>query len=104
MPVGKGKLIVLGDAGLVSNGLFCFPGFDNAAFIQDVFRRLRPAWTKTMFVLPPRLALPAPFRFARFATPPAMLGPTIPRNALRVKFVRTIFAWFRVALRPLAWR
>ncbi|NQU11680.1 DUF4350 domain-containing protein [bacterium] len=45
MPVGKGRLIVLGDAGLISNGLYCFPGFDNGAFIQDVFHRLRPAWT-----------------------------------------------------------
>ena len=42
--VGAGRLMVVGDTGLVSNGLFCFPGFDNAAFILDVFRRLTPAW------------------------------------------------------------
>lgn len=44
-PVGKGRIIVIGDAGLVSNGLFCFPGFDNAAFLNGVFKRLVPAWS-----------------------------------------------------------
>lgn len=46
-PVGKGRLAVIGDAGLVSNGLVCFPGFDNAAFVRDVFERLTPAWCET---------------------------------------------------------
>jgi hypothetical protein len=44
--IGKGRLIVIGDAGLVSNGLVCFPGFDNAAFVADVFERLTPAWCR----------------------------------------------------------
>ncbi len=45
--VGKGVLAVIGDAGLVSNGLLCFPGYDNAAFAKDVFRRVTPAWCET---------------------------------------------------------
>jgi hypothetical protein len=42
--VGKGKLAVLGDAGLVSNGLYHFPGFDNARFILKLFEDMTPAW------------------------------------------------------------
>jgi hypothetical protein len=41
---GKGKLAVVGDAGLVSNGLYHFPGFDNAAFLAKLFRDMSPAW------------------------------------------------------------
>jgi hypothetical protein len=44
--IGQGRLIVIGDAGLVSNGLMCFPGFDNAAFMRDVFTRLTPSWCR----------------------------------------------------------
>ncbi len=42
--VGRGRLAVVGDAGLVSNGLYHFPGFDNATFLQRLFRELSPAW------------------------------------------------------------
>jgi hypothetical protein len=42
--VGKGKLAVVGDAGLVSNGLYHFPGFDNAAFLAKLFKDMSPAW------------------------------------------------------------
>jgi len=42
--VGKGKLAVVGDAGLVSNGLYHFPGFDNAAFLAKLFQDMTPAW------------------------------------------------------------
>lgn len=42
--IGKGKLAVLGDAGLASNGLVCFPGFDNAAFLKSLFADLAPRW------------------------------------------------------------
>ena len=41
---GKGKLAVVGDAGLVSNGLYHFPGFDNAAFLAKLFKDMSPAW------------------------------------------------------------
>ena len=44
MAIGSGKLVVLGDAGMVSNGLVCFPGFDNAVFVQDVLAKLTPRW------------------------------------------------------------
>jgi len=44
--VGRGKLAVVGDAGLVSNGLYGFPGFDNRAFISDLFGRLTPAFAE----------------------------------------------------------
>lgn len=44
MQVGAGKLAVLGDAGMMSNGLVCFPGFENTAFMRGVFDRIRPAW------------------------------------------------------------
>jgi len=37
--VGKGKLVVLGDAGMISNGLLCFPGFDNEAFTMEVINK-----------------------------------------------------------------
>jgi hypothetical protein len=42
--VGVGKLAVLGDTGMMSNGLVCFPGFENTAFMRDVLDRIRPAW------------------------------------------------------------
>jgi len=42
--VGKGKLAVVGDSGLVSNGLYHFPGFDNAAFMLKLFGDMEPAW------------------------------------------------------------
>ena len=42
--IGKGKLAVLGDAGLASNGLVCFPGYDNAAFVKETFQKLAPRW------------------------------------------------------------
>lgn len=42
--VGKGKLAVMGDAGLVSNGLYHFPGFENAAFLLKLFEDMTPAW------------------------------------------------------------
>jgi hypothetical protein len=42
--VGAGKLVVLGDTGMMSNGLVCFPGFENTAFMRGVFDRIRPAW------------------------------------------------------------
>ena len=42
--VGKGKLAVVGDSGLVSNGLYHFPGFDNAAFMLKLFEDMSPAW------------------------------------------------------------
>lgn len=44
LKVGKGKLAVVGDAGLVSNGLYHFPGFDNAAFLAKLFADMSPAW------------------------------------------------------------
>ncbi|MBL9215283.1 MAG: hypothetical protein JNG83_07395 [Opitutaceae bacterium] len=42
---GRGRLAVVGDAGLVSNGLYHFPGFDNAAFLAKLFADMAPAWT-----------------------------------------------------------
>jgi len=42
--IGAGALVVLGDAGMISNGLVCFPGFENAAFFDELFRALAPAW------------------------------------------------------------
>jgi len=42
--VGKGKLSVVGDAGVVSNGLYHFPGFDNSAFLVNLFNNMSPAW------------------------------------------------------------
>lgn len=44
--VGKGALAVIGDAGMLSNGLVCFPGFDNATFAKDLFRKISPVWCK----------------------------------------------------------
>jgi hypothetical protein len=44
MKVGQGKLAVLGDAGLVSNGLYHFPGFENAGFLLKLFEDMTPAW------------------------------------------------------------
>ncbi|MDI1334923.1 MAG: hypothetical protein PSU94_01965 [Lacunisphaera sp.] len=41
---GRGKIAVVGDAGLVSNGLYHFPGFDNAAFLAKLFKDMTPAW------------------------------------------------------------
>jgi hypothetical protein len=42
--VGSGAIVVLGDAGLISNGLVCFPGFDNLAYLRDLVGDLVPAW------------------------------------------------------------
>ncbi len=42
--IGAGTLVILGDAGMLSNGLICFPGFENAAFIKEVLEKLTPAW------------------------------------------------------------
>ncbi|MFA6111710.1 MAG: hypothetical protein WDA75_23360, partial [Candidatus Latescibacterota bacterium] len=42
--VGSGRLAVMGDTGLISNGLLCFPGFDNAAFLGRLFPLLCPTW------------------------------------------------------------
>lgn len=40
--VGKGAIAVIGDAGVVSNGLYGFPTFDNRAFILDLIHKLLP--------------------------------------------------------------
>lgn len=40
--VGKGTAAVIGDAGLISNGLYGFPTFDNRAFINDLMAKLAP--------------------------------------------------------------
>jgi hypothetical protein len=42
--VGHGKIAVLGDAGMMSNGLLFYPNFDNRAFITELFQALRPQW------------------------------------------------------------
>jgi hypothetical protein len=42
--LGRGKLAVVGDSGLVSNGLYHFPGFQNAAFLAKLFGEMSPAW------------------------------------------------------------
>jgi len=42
--VGAGRVAVVGDAGCISNGLMCFPGFQNAAFFTDLIEGLTPAW------------------------------------------------------------
>ncbi len=42
--VGQGQLVVIGDTGMISNGLMSFPGFDNAKFFAEIFRQLAPAW------------------------------------------------------------
>lgn len=42
--VGKGTAAVIGDSGLVSNGLYGFPMFDNRAFINDLIAKLVPAF------------------------------------------------------------
>lgn len=44
MEVGRGKLAVVGDAGLISNGLYHFPGFNNAGFLLKLFEEMTPAW------------------------------------------------------------
>ena len=44
MKAGTGKLAVVGDAGLVSNGLYHFPGFENDAFLLKLFEDMSPAW------------------------------------------------------------
>jgi hypothetical protein len=38
--VGRGEIAVIGDAGLVSNGLYGFPTFDNRAFILGLIDQL----------------------------------------------------------------
>jgi len=43
--VGAGTLVVLGDTGMISNGLICFPGFQNTEFFAQVFDTLVPAWS-----------------------------------------------------------
>jgi len=42
--IGAGTMIILGDTGMLSNGLICFPGFDNAIFIEEVLKKLTPGW------------------------------------------------------------
>jgi hypothetical protein len=42
--IGAGKLVILGDTGMLSNGLICFPGFDNAVFVQEILQKLTPPW------------------------------------------------------------
>ena len=42
--IGTGFLVVIGDTGMISNGLICFPGFDNAVFFKNMFRKLSPKW------------------------------------------------------------
>lgn len=42
---GAGKLAVVGDTGMISNGLMCFPGFENTAFVTGLLRELTPAWS-----------------------------------------------------------
>jgi hypothetical protein len=42
--IGAGKLVIVGDTGMLSNGLICFPGFENATFIKEVLEKLTPAW------------------------------------------------------------
>ncbi len=42
--IGKGALAVIGDTGMLSNGLMTFPGFENAAFARDLFSKVTPAW------------------------------------------------------------
>lgn len=43
--VGKGTIAVIGDAGVVSNGLYGFPTFDNRGFILDLIHTLLPKET-----------------------------------------------------------
>jgi len=40
--VGRGKLAVIGDAGLISNGLYGFPTFENRAFLLELIESLAP--------------------------------------------------------------
>ncbi|MHB0936066.1 MAG: DUF4350 domain-containing protein [Armatimonadota bacterium] len=42
--IGAGRLAVVGDAGSISNGLYCYPGFENAAVCRELLNRLLPAW------------------------------------------------------------
>lgn len=42
--IGAGSLAVLGDSGMITNGLTCFPGYDNLDFLVELFDSLRPAW------------------------------------------------------------
>ena len=44
--IGGGTIVVLGDAGMISNGLLCFPGFENLAFFRDLVTGMRPAWER----------------------------------------------------------
>lgn len=44
--IGRGTLAVIGDAGMISNGLLDFPGFDNASFTCELFRKVTPAWCR----------------------------------------------------------
>jgi hypothetical protein len=44
--LGAGSIVVLGDAGMISNGLVCFPGFENLAFFRDLVAEMRPAWER----------------------------------------------------------
>ncbi|MBI4028468.1 MAG: prepilin-type N-terminal cleavage/methylation domain-containing protein [Verrucomicrobia bacterium] len=46
MIIGAGQLAVVGDAGSISNGLLCHPGFQNAEFYRDLVARLRPDWMR----------------------------------------------------------
>lgn len=42
--VGKGKIAVIGDAGLISNGLYGFPTFQNKAFLEELMDSLQPGF------------------------------------------------------------
>jgi hypothetical protein len=41
---GNGCLVVVGDTGMISNGLICFPDFENAIFFKNIFKTLSPRW------------------------------------------------------------
>lgn len=47
--VGKGTAAVIGDAGLVSNGLYGFPTFNNRAFINELMEKLTPDFGHATF-------------------------------------------------------
>jgi hypothetical protein len=41
-----GSIVVLGDAGLASNGLVSFPGYENLTFVLELVEAMRPAWER----------------------------------------------------------
>lgn len=44
--VGAGKIALIGDAGLISNGLYGFPTFDNKAFLLNLIDSLKPSFAQ----------------------------------------------------------